>query len=185
MSNFALSQILAGVAFAFGLASVQFKTRHHILLCLFVSTAFNGVHFLLLDLPGPGALMFLIGIRYLVATQTTNRKALIFFLVLTCGTFWVTAKTPVSLLALCGALMGTFGSFHPQGRAVRLYFMGGNISWLSHNILAWTPVGIVMEIAFLASSTVGFWRHYGSPFKCRTAEELSNETSVGSEGGSR
>ena len=168
MSTFALSQLLAGVAFVFGLASVQFKARHHVLLCLYVSTAFNGAHFFLLDRPGPGALMFLIGIRYLVAIRTTDRKVLIFFLLVTCGILLVTAKTPVSLLALCGALLGTYGSFQPRGRTVRLYFMGGNVSWLSHNILAWTPVGIVMEIAFLTSSLVGFWRHYGSPFKRET-----------------
>lgn len=165
MSSFVLSQLLASIAFAVGLASVQFKARRHVLLCLFVSTGFNGAHFILLERPGPAALMFLIGIRYLVAMRTTNRKVFVFFLLITCATFAATAQTPVSLLALGGALLGTIGSFQPQGRTVRLYFMGGNIAWLSHNILAWTPVGIVMEIAFLTSSIVGFWRHYGSPFK--------------------
>ena len=52
ISDFALSQILAGIAFAFGLASVQFKTRRTVLLCLFVSVAFNGAHFFFLGRPG-------------------------------------------------------------------------------------------------------------------------------------
>lgn len=170
MSNFVLSQILAGVAFVFGLASFQFKARRDVLLCLFISTAFNGVHFFLLDRPGPGALMLVTGIRYLVALRTTDRKVMIFFLVVSCGTFLITFKSPLSLLALCGTLVGTYGSFQPAGRTVRLYFMGGNMAWLSHNILVWTPVGIVMEALFLSSSLVGFWRYYGSPFK-RTAPE--------------
>ena len=165
MSSFALSQLLAGVAFTFGLASVQFKTRRDVLLCLFVSTTFNSVHFFLLDRPGPSTLMLLIGIRYLAAIRTTDRKVLIFFLLVTIASFAATFKSPISLLALCGALIGTFGTFQPQGRKVRLYFMGGNIAWLLHNIFVWTPVGIAMEALFLSSSLIGFWRHYGSPLK--------------------
>ena len=165
MSNFVLSQVLAGVAFATGLAAVQFKARGQVLLCLFVSTAFNGIHFLLLERPEPGFLMFLTGIRYLVARRTTDRRFMVFFLLVNCGLFWATYKNSASLLALCGTLLGTYGSFQPAGRTVRLFFLGGNISWLSHNILVWTPVGIIMEVVFLGSSVVGYWRYYGLPFK--------------------
>ncbi len=165
MDSFGVSQVMAGVAFVFGLASVQFKTRRSVLLCLVISTAFNAGHFFLLGRPGPGVLMVLTGVRHLVAVRTTDRRVLVFFLCVTFGVFLTTFKTPVSLLALCGTMVGTFGSFQPAGRTVRLYFMGGNASWLTHNILAWTPVGIVMEVLFLGSSLVGFWRYYGSPFK--------------------
>ena len=163
MSDFALSQILAGIAFAFGLASVQFKSRRSILLCLIVSVTFNGAHFFYLGRPGPSALMLLIGLRYLVAIITTERKVMIFFLLVTGATFAFTFESTLSLLALAGSLIGTCGSFQPIGRQVRFYFMGGNSCWLIHNILAWTPVGIAMEAAFLTSSVIGFWRHYGSP----------------------
>ena len=170
ISDFALSQILAGIAFAFGLASVQFKTRRTVLLCLFVSVAFNGAHFFFLSRPGPSALMLLTGVRYLVAIATTNRKAMIFFLLVTAAAFAATFKSPLSLLVLGGSLIGTFGSFQPLGRKVRLYFMGGNICWLVHNILARTPVGIIMETAFLTSSITGYWRHYGAANHKKTAE---------------
>ena len=170
MTDFALSQIFAGIAFAFGLASVQFKTRRSILSCLIVSVAFNGVHFYYLGRPGASALMLLIGLRYLVALFTSDRKVMVFFLFVTCGTLALTFKSPLSLLALAGSLIGTYGSFEPAGRRVRLYFMGGNSCWLTHNIFAWTPVGIIMEASFLTSSIIGYWRHYGSPCK-RAASE--------------
>lgn len=169
MNDFALAQILAGVAFAFGLASFQFKTRRNVLLCLFFCVAFNGAHFFLLDRPGPSALMLLTGIRYLIATITTDRRVMIFFLLVTCAAFFATFKSPLSLLALAGSMVGTFGSFQPLGRKVRLYFMGGNVAWLCHNALLWTPVGIAMEALFLASSVVGYWRYFGSPLKQTTS----------------
>lgn len=165
MSDFAISQILAGIAFVIGLASVQFKSRRYVLSCLVFSTSLNGAHFFVLDWPAPGTLMLLTGIRYVVALQTTNRKALLFFLVVTCATFAATFESWLSLVALCGTLVGTYGSFQPAGRKVRLYFMGGNVAWLSHNILVWTPVGIANEMLFLGSGIVGFWRYYGSPFR--------------------
>ena len=165
MSHFFLSQILAGLAFAFGLASVQFKTRRSVLLCLVFSVAFNGAHFFFLDRPGAGALMLLVGVRYLVALATTDRKVMFLFFLITGVTFAATFKSPLSLLALCGSLFGTYGSFQPLGNKVRLYFMGGNVCWLLHNALAWTPVGTIMEASFLISSIVGYWRFYGSPFR--------------------
>ena len=36
--------------------------------------------------------------------------------------------------------------------------MGGNLTWLIHNILAATPVAALMEAAFLTSSIVAYWR---------------------------
>ena len=165
MSDFALSQILAGIAFVFGLASFQFKARRSVLLCLCVSVAFNGAHFFLLDRPGPSVLMLLTGIRYLVATISTDRRVMIFFLVITCAAFFTTFKVPVSFLALVGSLIGSFGSFQPSGQKVRLYFMGGNVTRLVHNAFLWTPVGVAMESLFLTSSVVGYWRYFGPPTK--------------------
>ena len=165
MNDFALSQIFAGISFAFGLASVQFKSRRSILLCLIVSVTFNSVHFYYLDRPEPSALMLLIGLRYLVAVFTTDRKVMFVFLVFNIVTFALTFTSLLSLLALIGAMLGTYGSFQPAERQIRLYFMGGNICWLTHNIAAWTPVGTLMETAFLISSLIGFWRHFGSPLK--------------------
>ena len=92
MSDFALSQILAGIAFAFGLASFQFKARRNVLLCLCVSVAFNGAHFFLLDRPGPSTLMLITGIRYLVATISTDRRVMICFLLVTCAAFFTTFR---------------------------------------------------------------------------------------------
>lgn len=170
MDDFVLSQLFAGIAFAFGLASFQFKTRRSVLLCLFVSVVFNAAHFFLLDRPGPSALMLLTGIRYLTATITTNRRVMLFFLMATCGVFFTTFKSPISLLALTGSLVGTFGSFQPRGQNVRLFFMGGNVAWLVHNTLLWTPVGVAMESIFLASSVVGYWRHYRFSFDNAASE---------------
>lgn len=56
MSTFLLSQILAALAFAAGLAAFQFRARPVILRCWSVCAALNGAHFLLLGVPGAATL---------------------------------------------------------------------------------------------------------------------------------
>ena len=158
MSTFVLSQILAGLAFALGMASFQFKPRRLILLCLVGSTLLNSSHFLLLDKPGPATLMLLTGIRFLVAMSTKNRSFMYLFLLITLVSFLLTFKSSLSFLALLGSFVGVCGSFQPTDRGIRLFFMAGNLTWLIHNILAATPVAALMEAAFLTSSIVGYWR---------------------------
>jgi hypothetical protein len=160
LSPFVVSQILAGMAFALGLASFQFKPRHLILLCLVGSTLLNSAHFFLLEKPGPATLMLLTGIRYLAALSTANRQVMYFFFLITLGSFLLTFKSPLSFLALLGSFVGTYGSFHPSDRGIRLFFMGGNLIWLIHNTLAATPVAAIMEAAFLTSSVLGYWRFH-------------------------
>ena len=160
MTVFLLSQILAGIAFVCGLASFQFKSRRSVLLCLTLLTTFNASHFFLLGSIGPASLTMLTGIRYVTAVFTRNRKVMVLFLLLSVGVFWMTFQNPLSFLALTGVVLGTYGSFQPSDRTLRLFLMLGNACWLVHNILAGTPVATVMEASFLASNIAGYWRFY-------------------------
>lgn len=162
MSPFLLSQILAGVAFALGLVSFQFRQRRSVLLCLAMLTVFNASHFFLLDRHGPAALMLLIGTRYLVSLYTTDRRVMYFFLALSVAAFLTTYQSPTSLLALLAVFFGTCGSFQPADRNLRLFIMAGNATWLLHNLLVGTPVATLMEAAFLTSNALGYWRFHGA-----------------------
>lgn len=162
MNAFLLSQILAGIAFALGITSFQFRTRRSVLLCLALLTVFNASHFLLLDRPTPAALLLLTGTRYLTSLLTVNRKVMYLFLALSAAAFLATYHSPLSLLALAAVCFGTYGSFQPADRTLRIFILLGNATWLLHNLLAATPVAAVMEAAFLTSNALGYWRFYGS-----------------------
>ena len=160
MSTFVLSQILAGIAFALGVVSFQFKERRSVLLCLFFLTLFNSSHFFLLGRPGPAVLLILIGLRFLTAILSTNRALMYLFLFLSLGAFLLTFTSPLNLLALIAVLLGTYGSFQPDGRTMRIILMLGNALWLIHNLLASTPVATLMEASFLVSNLLGYRRFY-------------------------
>lgn len=161
MSTFLLSQILAGVAFALGGISFQFRARRSVLLCLALLTVFNSSHFLLQGRLGPAVVLVLTGVRYLVSLYPVDRKIMYVFLTLATGPFALTYQSPLSLLALLAVFFGTYGSFQLADRTLRIFIMCGNSTWLLHNLLAGTPVAALMEAAFLASNVLGHWRFYG------------------------
>lgn len=161
MSAFFLSQILAALAFAFGMASFQFRGKRGILLSMVACNAVNAAHFYLLGRPAPAALMLVTGARFTAASFTTDRRVMLFFLMCTAGAFLATAQNTLSLVACSGSLVATYGSFQAHERRLRLILMVGNSLWIAHNVLAATPVGALMEVAFLASNIVGYRRHHG------------------------
>src|SRR5687767_12635535 len=118
MDNFLVSQVLAGVAFALGMASFQFKPRKYILWCWFASAFFNALHFLVLGQITAGVLILTTSVRFLTASFTTDKRLMYFFIVVLLVGFLVTFKSPVSLLAISAALLGTWGAFQSDDRRI-------------------------------------------------------------------
>ena len=160
---FILSQILAGLAFACGLASFQFKGRQGILLFLSASCVFNSAHFFVLDRPGAAAVTLLTALRFIVAVFTVDRRAMYFFLFASVTAFFLTFHNSLSYLALFATLLGTYASFLSSDRRMRILIMIGTSTWLIHNVLAVTPVAVAMEASFLISNIIGYMRFYRSP----------------------
>lgn len=159
---FLVSQAFAGIAFLFGLASFQFKSRSQVLACLVGCTLFNAVHFTILHRVTAAGLVLVTGVRYLAAIKTTRKSWMYFFMVVTLLTTYFTFQGLISLLPSLGTLVGTWGSFQEQDRAVRRAMMFGTSCWVVHNAVVSTPVATAMEIFILASNVVGYRRHHGT-----------------------
>lgn len=134
------------------------------LLLLTCLALLNALHFFLLDRPGPGIMLLLTATRYVTAIMTQRRRILLLFLVIAFAVCGLTYSGPLSVLSLLAVLLGTIGSFQHSDRIMRLCFLGGNTTWLTHNLLAWTPVAALMEAAFLSSNLLGYYRiHVARP----------------------
>lgn len=161
MSTFILSQLLAALAFAAGLAAFQFRARPAILRCWSLCAALNGVHFLLLGVPGAATLAAMISVRFLIASFTSDRRIMVFFMILAVVGFLATFTRPVGFLALASTLLGTWASFQPSDRTVRATLAICASLWVVHNAIIGSPVATLMELAFLASNAVGWRRFHG------------------------
>jgi len=160
MSTFLLSQILIGVAFCFALLSFQFKDRRHVLLCFVCASFLIGVHFLLLEHTTAALLIFVAMTRFITSYFTTNRRWMYLFLLLTVAAFLLTFDGYLSILAFAAGIVGTWASFQPLDRNLRLGMMIGTLLWIAHNALAGSPAAVAMECFFLGSNFLGFYRFY-------------------------
>lgn len=158
MSSFILSQCVAALAFAAGLAAYQGRTRGQILGRWALAAGLNAVHFALLGVWGAATLATITCARFLAARFVADRRVMLVFLVLAASGFLLTYSHPIGFLALGATLLGTWASFQPGAGTVRVAFAVCAALWFAHNLLAGSPVAAVMEVAFLASNALGWWR---------------------------
>jgi Bacterial inner membrane protein len=160
LSDFILSQIIATVALVFDLSSVQMKKREHLILGQAVAASLIAAHFFVLGHNTAGA-MFAVGcIRLLVSLRWQNLPVQILaysFIILAAA---YTYQNYLSIIGCGASLLMAIGAFSSSLRRLRLFFIAGSSTWLIHNTLIWTPVGIGMEALFLCSNLLGFYRFF-------------------------
>jgi hypothetical protein len=159
MTPFVLSQILAGLTLLTGMAAFQFRERVMILRGWALAATFAAIHFYLLGSNEACLVVGVTALRFVVSSFTTDSRLMWLFLALSVGGFWLTYENPVSLLALIATVIGTVGAFHGSEKAVRYSMMMTETLWAIHNIIIWSPVAILMEVAFFTSNLVGLLRH--------------------------
>lgn len=163
MSSFILSQILVGIAIITNLLSFQFKERRRILACLLVSCTLVSFHFMLLGYWTAAGLGMLAGIRFITGYFTTSKKimALFLFIALLVSTF--TYSGYLSLISCLAALCNTTGSFCSNDKHMRQLMFFGTGLWIIHNTLAGSPTAVLLEVIFLTSNIIGYYRYYFRP----------------------
>ncbi len=158
LSPFIWSQLLAFLAFSAGVSAFQLKQRQPMLLRWFLSAVLNASHFLVLGQLAAGLFVGFTAVRFLVAAYYPKPALMWLFLVLSTLLLWLTYQSPLQLLPFFAAVVGTIGSFQSKVLWVRSCMALGACTWICHNILVGSPVAVAMELAFLASNLLGFWR---------------------------
>lgn len=158
MTAFMLSQIIAAISFCSDLIAFYLPKRVYVLRTLALSTFMLSLHFLLLDKYSAAAMMLLACIRFLVATRSTDRRLVYFFLIAALVSCAFTWQGMVDLLPLGGSLMLTFAAFQTNDSRLRLFTLMGTLFWIANNIMAHSPVAILMESTFFVSTLISLVR---------------------------
>lgn len=160
MTPFLISQILVGIAICLDLLSFQFKERKQIVICLCGSVILIAIHFILLEQWTASSLALVAILRFLTSIFTTSSKLKYLFcfacLVVTAFTF----SGLVSILSFLGSVFGTLAAFSKDDRRLRELMVVGTIFWIIHNYVIGSPIAILMELLFISSNLVGYYRYY-------------------------
>ena len=160
MNDFVISQILVGLAFVFNALSFQFLERKAILICFILATIFLAWHFFLLSNVSAGALILVATARYTAAYFSSSKFWMWVFVLLNVAVFSLTFTASVGILALIGSIIATFASFQTEDQVLRKLMMVSSLTWIAHNIIIASPAAVALEIFFLISNLLGYWRHY-------------------------
>ncbi len=167
MSYFVISQILVAIAIVFDLMSFQFKERRKIVFCLFIAGILITGHFVLLEQWTASGLMALATTRYLTSVFTTSKKMMVFFSVSSVVVTSLTYVGLTSIISCIGSLFQTTAAFCKDDQKLRLSMIVGTSFWLLHNYLVGSPVAVLMEVLFITSNIVGYYRYYIKPLKVK------------------
>ena len=160
VDSFYLSQCLIGIAFCFDLASFQFREKRRVLVCLSAASLLIAAHFWLLGAATAALIAVIATVRFMVAIVSHARWLVALFLSLigiAAVLSW--AGAPTVLVTLASAF-STVGAFQSSDRRFRLLLMVSTLLMIAHNTLVFTPAGILLELFFLGSNLVGYYRHY-------------------------
>ncbi|CAH9058487.1 hypothetical protein PSECIP111951_01886 [Pseudoalteromonas holothuriae] len=160
MTPFFLSQILVAIAIGFDLMSFQFKDRQKIVTCLFFAGTLISSHFILLEQWTAASLMVIATIRYLVSVFSTSSKLKYLFCTASVISTAVTYSGLVSVVSCFASIFQTVAAFNNDDRRLREFMIVGTALWLLHNYLIGSPTAVIMEILFIGSNLVGYYRHY-------------------------
>ena len=128
--------------------------------CLVGSCVLIAAHFVLLDRLTAATIVGVTGVRFLTSILTQHRSAMWIFLLANIVCFVLTYEAWVSWLPFVAAQLSTWAGFQPSDKTLRLVFASSTCLWITHNIIVWTPVGVLLEILFLSSNLIGYYRHY-------------------------
>lgn len=163
MTPFVLSQLLISVAIVSDIISFQFKEKRHILSCLIVSCTMISLHFLCLGHHTAALLGLVVACRFIVCIFTSKLRVMLFFIGISLLVTYFSYQGFLSILGCTGAIFGTIASFSKEDKRLRQIMMIGTSCWLVHNYLAGSPGAVIMEILFLSSNLVGYYRYYIRP----------------------
>ncbi len=160
LSAFIISQILIGIAFLFDLASFQFKERKVTVACFAFAASLISAHFFLLGATTASVLVAISAIRFLASIFTTDPRLKYFFLVLILSVGALTYDGYEDIFITVAMLISTVAVFNNDEKRLRQMMMVSISIVITHNIIVFTPAGIALEVFFLGSNLLSYWRFY-------------------------
>lgn len=148
------AQLLGLLSFLIGLYAFSQKSDHKLkvsLGCLFICQT---LHFYFLGVPTAAAANFLSFIRT-IASVWLNKPYMGWLFIglnIVWGGFLFTS--PLGVLPIIAACLGTYGLFFLSGIKLRLAFMTGAICWIINNIIVGSIGGVLLETMVLVTNLI-------------------------------
>ena len=157
---FIISQVFALIALILSVLSFQFKDRKYILFCLIISALCIALQYVFLERYVWAALVAIGFIRYLVSYYYPKPFLIPFFVFGFWILTWVFWKDYYDILPFLSASTNTIGAFQKNDKYLRIIMLFGSPLLILYYFLIVSPVWILLELMFLGSNLIGYYRYY-------------------------
>lgn len=159
MSEFAVSQMLGLIGLVFDSFSAQFKQRYQVFGAMAVGSVFIAGHFYVLEQYTAAAMFAVASVRHVITIRYRQKFLYLLFVASAVAFVYVTYGGYLSVLSGIANLLMVSGSFSHKQKNMRLLLIAGSAVWLIHNLIVLSPVAILLELMFLSSGLIGYYRH--------------------------
>lgn len=157
---FLISQILVGIAIITDAMSFQFKNRKVVLLLLTTSALLITIHYLFLWEINAFYMMALSTMSFLISSFTHNKKIMWVFFILYLFPILLNYSSPYDIILFIGLYIALIAKFMKKDKVLRVLFMIATLFSITFNLLIFTPTGVLLEVLFLTTNLVWYYRHY-------------------------
>jgi len=154
---FVLSQIAVLIAMVFDFLSFQFKKRQYTFTCFAISASLISTHYFLLNKTAAGVITFISVARFIVSYFKPNKKYLLIFIGLNTLSLFFTYRALTDFIVYIGSAVFITGNFQKDDKLMRKIMMLGTFIIMSYNIIIFSPLGAVLEGAFLFSNLLVYF----------------------------
>lgn len=120
-------------------------------------------HFYLLEVYTAAAIGVLSIARFSLSIIYVRQWLMWVFLLATVVVAALTFNGVLSVLSACATSLFTLGAFQNNDQRLRLFSIAAVCFWIVHNIIAKSVMGVVLEVFFLTSCLLGYYRFYIRP----------------------
>ena len=98
--------------------------------------------------------------RFATAIFWQNERLFYFFFALVLINAVLSYHGVLTILATIATSLSTWAAFRPSDKQFRLFLIAAASVMMVHNMIAWTPAAIVMEVFFISSNVLAYRRLY-------------------------
>ncbi len=173
-----LTQAIGFLAFFVGVYAFTKKSDRKLRLWQAVQCFLLSLHFYLLGAQSASGVTLLAGIRNVIALHKHSKAIGIIFLFLYIVVGIVRYQTPVDILPICSAILGTIAIFYLSGIKMRIFLMAGTFLWIIHNAIVFSVGPFFMELIIFfvtAYTTYTLWKSSKNVLKIEMVDSNSNK----------
>ena len=130
------------------------------LIFLSISSLLITFHYFFLNEIIAGILLLFSFSSYVVATKTSSKKWMYFFLIITLIPFALMYSSWTDIVIFIGTYIAIIARFQENDKKLRQQMIIATAVIILYNIIIFSPKGALLVSAFLASNTVGYYTHH-------------------------